>query len=341
MLWRARDERYAFLLLWLGAAAIPTIVTKDAPSSIRMINGLLVVTVFPALVIHTIPSFSTVKPRLSTAVAYLLALLVIITHICWTTVNVFHTWPQNDEVRFVWQSALTQTAAFLDRSVDRGPVAVGGWSPDTLDPATMFLSMQRRDLDMRYYGSDSTIAPISTLIVPQHSTENKARITRPAIRELAPGLEAQLAEWGAMPQTKGDFVLYELPGLVQVAPQYPIEAIFEDQLQFLGSSVVDGAQDCSLEECRLLTYWRVMAAANEPRRFFLHAVDVVGALVAQDDGLDAPATYWQAGDVLVQGHLLKLETAVPFQLQLGVYESQTGRRLTLPDNGDVIHLPFP
>jgi hypothetical protein len=270
-----------------------------------------------------------------------LALLLIITHIWWTAVYVFHTWPQNDEVRFVWQSALTETAAFLDRSVDSGPVAVGGWSPDTLDPATMFLSMQRRDLDMRYFGSDSTLTPISTLIVPQNSAENKTRITRPVIRELAPGLEAQLAAWGAMPQTTGDFVLYELPGTAQVDPQYPMDAIFEDQLQFLGSSLVHGAEKCASQECWLLTYWRVIAAANESRRFFLHAVDEAGELVAQDDGLDAPATYWQVGDILVQAHLLKLETAVPVQLQLGVYEPQTGRRLTLPDHSDAIPLPSP
>ncbi len=340
-LWRARDERYAFLLLWLGAAAIPSIVTVDAPSSIRMINGLLVVTVFPALVMHIIPSFSTARPQLSTVAAYLLALLVITTHIWWTAVDVFHTWPQNDEVRFVWQSALTETAAFLERSADSGPVAVGGWSPDTLDRATMFLSMQRRDLDMRYFGSDSTTRPISTLIAPQHGAENKTRITRPAIREFAPDLEAQLAAWGAAPQTMGDFVLYELSGPIEVDPQYPMEAIFEDQLQFLGSSVVDGAENCTLQECRLMTYWRVIGATNESRRFFLHAVDEVGALVAQDDGLDAPATYWQAGDILVQAHYLKLETAVPIQLRLGVYEPQSGRRLTLADDSDAIPLPFP
>ncbi|NCF66546.1 MAG: hypothetical protein GWP61_11255 [Chloroflexi bacterium] len=340
-LWRARDERYAFLLLWLGAAAIPSIVTVDAPSSIRMINALLVVTVFPALIIHIIPRLSTVRPRLSTVAAYLLALLVILTHIWWTGAGIFHTWPQNDEVRFVWQSALTRTAVFLDRSPDNGPVAVGGWSPGTLDPATLLLSMERRDLDMRHFGSDSTASPVSTLIIPHHGADSNPRITRPAIRELAPGLEAQLAAWGAAPQRMGDFVLYELPGAAQVEPQYGMKTVFEDELQFLGISPMDSLENCVFEGCWLLSYWRVLAATNEPRRFFLHAVNNAGGIVAQHDGLDAPAMQWQVGDVLVQAHFLELETAESIQLRLGVYDPQTGRRLIAADHGDFIPLLFP
>ncbi len=81
--------------------------------------------------------------------------------------DIFHTWPENEEVQFVWQAALTETAAFLDQESGIDQAAVGGWSPATLDPATMLLSMRRRDLRLRYFGSDSMVDPVSTLIIPQ------------------------------------------------------------------------------------------------------------------------------------------------------------------------------
>jgi hypothetical protein len=340
-LWRWRDARYAFLLLWLSSSAIPSIVTVDAPSSIRLINALLVVTIFPALIIHNIPRFSTVIPWLSTKLVYLLALLLIMTHIWWTAVDVFHTWPKNEEVQFVWQAALTDTAAFLDQASETSPVALGGWSPATLDPPTMLLGMRRRDLDMRYFGSDSTAEPITTLIVPKAGEEDSRRITRPAIRELAPGLEAQLAAWGAVPQSKGSFVLYELSAPLQIQPQVPMNVTFDDQLQFLGYSLSGDQENCVLKECRLLTFWQVVAPAEGARRFFLHAIDEAGNVIAQHDGLDAPSQQWQAEDILVQSHFLTLDTAVPMELQLGVYDPQTGRRLFLANGDDHILLSLP
>ncbi len=340
-LWRWRDARYAYLLLWLGTSAVPSLVTVDAPSSIRMINALLVVTVFPALFIHIIPKFSTKYRRLSTGAAYLLALLVISTHIWWTASAIFHTWPQNDEVQFVWQAALTDTAEYLDTAPNRSPVAVGGWSPDTLDPATMFLSMRSRDLDMRYIGSDSTAVPVTTIIVPSSESDQGARITRPAIRELAPGLEAQLVELGAQPQEMGSFVLYEIDQPAKIQPKHEMRANFEDELQFLGFGAPEFSADCSAEGCPLLAYWRVISATTEPRRFFLHAVDETGSIIAQFDGLDAPARYWQPGDLLVQEHLLDYEVDKLVELRLGVYNPLNGRRLLLPDGSDHVSFSHP
>ncbi len=337
-IWRWKNERFAFLLLWLGSAAIPSVVTVDAPSSIRMINGLLVVTVFPALIIHNIPRFSTVMPRLSTAGPYLLAFLLVFAHIWWTVNGVFHMWPENDEVQFVWQEALTETAAYLDQSNDTSPITIAGWSPATLDPSTMLLSMRRTDLDMRFTGSDSNSAPINTLIVPGFFDGEGARIARPSIREIAPELEEQLANWGAAPQQKDSFVLYEVPSGAAVEAQVSLQTSFDEQLQFLGYSIAGDSGDCLAGNCRLVSYWQVDRPADNRLSFFLHAVDDQGVLLAQDDGLDAPAQYWQAGDLLVQVHALHLDQEVPVEIRLGIYDPQSGRRLLLVDGQD--HLSF-
>lgn len=325
-LWRWRDARYAFLLLWLGTAALPSLATVDAPSTIRMINALLVITVFPALVMHTIPRLSTVFPKLSTNGAYLLAGLFVLYHIWWTGSDLFNTWPQDDEVQFVWQAALTETAAYLDASTATTPVAIGGWSPATMDPPTMALSLRRDDLDLRYFGSDSTAVPVSTVILPAGAP---VRVTHPLIRDFTPMLSARLAPW-RVPAAGETFALYALPDPLPFTPEVTADVTFGGDVQFLG---YDRA------ETSLLTYWRVLAPTAEPRRFFLHAVDVNGAIVAQHDGLDAPAVHWRPGDVVLQEHTLPPEAADSLALRLGVYNPDTGQRLLTPDGADFVVLP--
>ena len=337
---RFKDARYAYLLLWLGASSLPSMVTADAPSSIRMIGALLVVTVFPVLVINMIARLSTLSPRLSTNLAYLLGLLFLVGHIWWTARDIFHKWPQNDEVQFVWQAALTHTADFLDHAQDNSPVAIGGWSPATMDPTTMYLSMRRHDLEMRYFGSDSTAVPVTTIIVPSGNQEAFAqnnsgvRLTHPAIRSLSPGLEAQLAQWGAVAREMGTFVLYELERMPEIHSPFAGEVRFDDELQLIAAELPADMTSCTVEECRVVSTWRVLSPTGEQRRFFLHVLDNKGQLVAQHDGLDAPAQFWQAGDLLVQEHLLPRLPQGDVELRVGVYDPQNGRRLLLADGRD-------
>jgi 4-amino-4-deoxy-L-arabinose transferase-like glycosyltransferase len=140
-LWRWREPRHAFLLLWLGASVIPSLVTVDAPSTIRMINALPVLMLFPLLagqamvrslrgfgkapynesvkpntarLIHFCPQLSTLWTRLSTDLITAItggALVLLFLYHAWATVDgLWRIWPANDEVQFVWQAALTEAA---------------------------------------------------------------------------------------------------------------------------------------------------------------------------------------------------------------------------------------
>jgi hypothetical protein len=53
---------------------------------------------------------------------------------------------------------------------------------------------------------------------------------------------------------------------------------------------------------------------------FTHALNTVGALVAQEDRLDAPAWDWQTGDVIAQLHRFSL----PANLALGILTLEVG-----------------
>lgn len=341
--WRWRDSRYAFVLLWLFVGAVPSIVTIDAPSFIRISNSLPVVVVFPVLFMHSSPQLSTVLPKLSTVLAkkrpgmFLngLWVLLILLHIDRSLEALFATWPAQAEVQFVWQQALTEAGRAMDAAATVGPVAVGGWSPDTMDPPTMQLSMQRRDVRLVYF------YPQRTLMVPFAPMGQPIRIIHPTILPLDEVLAAQLRVWGAPPQPQGSFTLYELPDLPTIQPQQPTVADFGGQLRLLGYDWLPASAAASTDSLELLTYWQVLAPAAAPRRLFLHALTAAGEQAAQDDGLEAPAAYWQAGDLLLFHHRLDGAGMLIERLALGVYEPPLGPRLLLPDGRDSLTIPLP
>ncbi|MDX1614655.1 MAG: hypothetical protein R3300_10130 [Candidatus Promineifilaceae bacterium] len=247
----------------------------------------------------------------------------------WATFNV---WPESEEVRFVWQAALTDAAAYLDASPADGPVAVGGWTPSSMDPPTMELALRRQDLELRYFD------PTGAIIVPAPTPAGTARLVRPAILPLEPALEARLLAWGANVSQQDSFVLYRLTAAPQPAPEQPAEVSFGNEVEFLGYDRLTSCEADGATPCQLITYWRVLAPAGGPRRFFLHALDPGGDLVAQADRLDAPAAYWKPGDLIAQRHQLP-SAAGGHSLHLGVYDPTGFLRLETETGQDAVQLP--
>ena len=336
-LWKIRDKRHAFLLLWLATAVLPSLVTINAPSSIRMINILPILPLFIGVVIHNRHKLSPVIPNLSTVFVNILGIVVLGYHIWWTAVSVFQIWPQNEEVRFVWQAGLTQTAVFLDHQPTAHTAAIAGWSPDTMDVPTMQLTLQRDDIALSHFN------PLDgTLVLPAAN----GAIYRPTILDLHPYWQTQLASWGAVEQQHGEFVEIRLPdGFVpeveegektavtdtdvipanagiQLTPQVTGKtAVFANQLQFLGYDLV-GTQE-------LVTYWRVLATPTAASRLFVHQLDVAGNVLGEDyrlDALDPQAIWfphWQPGDLILQHHDLPVPLADTATLRLGWFNPYT------------------
>jgi hypothetical protein len=334
-LWRWRDRRYAFVALWVGVSCIPSIVTIDAPSTIRMINALSLLTALPALVIHSFYRLSTNHPQLSTRSGItswitLLTIGLLLFNLGRTSVWIFSIWPANQEVQFVWQQAMTRAAEYLDGQPEAGPVAVGGWTPDTMDPPTMELTLRREDLALRYFN------PTEGLIVP---AGDSPRIVYPAILPLTPELQDQLQRWGGTGQSRGDFILHSLSAEPQPAPEFPADVVFGDQLRFLGYDLESGCQDAGSERCTLITYWRVLQPVTSPRRFFVHLLDGQSQIVAQDDRNSAPAAHWQAGDLVLQQHTLDVSAVDQLLLRVGVYDPDTDLRLSIDQGEDALTLP--
>ena len=347
-LWRWQKQRYLFIVLWLFTAAIPSIVTIDAPSSIRIINALPILTLFPVIGLEVIQFFrplSTVSGNLSPKIGEFLALLLLIAllsvNIARTTSAIFHVWPSNTEVQFVWQQALAEIADYLDASEVEEAIALGGWTPESMDPPTMDLLLRREDLNLRYF------EPAQALLIPSVPSGETSHIFLPNVLPLEPILADRLDGWGASQETIGNFRLLQIHDSPVIQPQFPIETIFGNEIAFLGYDVV-GSTDLvgsdkdlggGAERINLVTYWRVVAPGSEPRRFFLHAVTGDGQILAQDDRIGAPASYWQIGDTIIQRHSLQVpQKEEPIIYILGIYDPETGQRLSTNDGSDHVQL---
>jgi 4-amino-4-deoxy-L-arabinose transferase-like glycosyltransferase len=96
------------------------------------------------------------------------------------------------------------------------------------------------------------------------------------------------------------------------------------------------AADGTNRHIQLLTVWEVNAATRRDLTIFAHLLDTDGALIDQDDRLDAPSWQWQPGDRWIQLHEFVPTDDVAERaayLALGLYDSDTGDRLTVTHVG--------
>ena len=336
-----RDSRYLFLILWLLTATIPSIVTIDAPSSIRIINILPVLTILPAIVIHNLGHLSTKIGWLSTAPVDkwgipLLVVLLITFHVIRSAQAIFVTWPANEEVRFVWQEALTDAAEYLDRWPEVRDVGVGGWTPDTMDSPSMDLALRRDDLSLRYFD------PQWSLLIPAPTAEGLRVIVRPAILPVDRALRAPLQTAAVVSDTAGSFVYYTIQQTPEVAPQSVAAVEFGGEIEFMGYTLaVTCFQSDGTNPCVIVTYWRVLQPPPDNRRIFLHVVDKEGSVIADGDGLGAPPAFWRRGDIFLQKHEIPSESMVGSDaMRLGIYDPQSGRRLLTNASEQFVILQF-
>jgi hypothetical protein len=294
-----------------------------------MINALPVLTLFPLIgleVIHFLGRFSTESLKLSPKKAHIALLIalgtVFVFYIARTSWATFREWPKSEEVKFVWQEAFTGIAAYLDDNPSLHSAAIGGWTPESMDPPSMELALKREDVQIRYFD------PIRGLILPLggEAAENGV-IARPTLLPMDSYLEEKLIAWGTEPEVIDSFTLYHLKSGISIHPEKETETSFDNELLFLGYDALTPCEDLGeVASCELVSFWRVLETVKESRRIFLHVVDENGRIVDQDDGLAAPSEHWRAGDVILQRHSLE-QTASDSVLRIGVYDPETAIRL--------------
>ncbi|MEM8862788.1 MAG: glycosyltransferase family 39 protein [Chloroflexota bacterium] len=363
-IWRWRDIRYGILLLWLTAAVVPSLVTVDAPSTIRMILLVPILSVFPVLgleqilnvfgfsisrtsvpenrgVIHSYPQLSPGNRQLSTrkldfAWLSLLTAFLMLFYGLRSGQAIFRVWPLNDEVQFVWQQSLSEIGEDIDQQVEIDQVGIAGWTPDSMDAPTMLLVVKREDISMRHFGR---VGEIETIVMPAGAHT----VYRPADLPFHPVLEHELSQ-NHQKKTNKDFVSYQSVGEAKFDHTQTNTLFFNPfsgfELTLLGHRFVETGEKGRIQ---LVTHWQVEALGlilAPDTKLFLHLVDADGNLLAQHDGLDAPHRFWQEGDKLMQVHTLPMVEGAA-KLRIGVYEgSPPWQRFIVENGGDFIVIPL-
>jgi 4-amino-4-deoxy-L-arabinose transferase-like glycosyltransferase len=311
-LWRWRQPRYAFLLIWLAVSVTPSLVTINAPSHIRSILILPVLTVVPALLMHSFGQLSTVMRHLSTESSKILLLTIILFYAARTSVLQFQTWPNGGDVPFVWQAAFTEMADYLDGRSDLTSASVAGWSPSTMDSPTMTLLRQNDALPLSHFDPQE-----GTLILPN---SEPVVVIRPSDLPLDPFWETQLTNWGFTPSPLHPFTLYEKRSRPAINLANPMNVQFGEELILLGYEWVGDEN--------LLLVWRVTAVPTVPRQQYIHSLAADGSQLADTYRFDAPDPqglwfpHWQPGDLILQ-HLTLPALDEAIQLRLGWFDPTT------------------
>jgi hypothetical protein len=348
-LFRWREPRYGFLLIWLVGALMPSILTShappdvlsDAPSSIRDILGLLVVFVFPAVALVEVGRWveRRVLDRSLTRAPYLLAVPVLILCSCLflTVRDYFFRWAGRQDVQYFYQTDLTAVGQRIDEMMPGASVAVAGLSPDFLDRPTLDFSTRVGTEAIRLCDPRQTLVlpdgPDPQILVPDivpfdDEKHLEARLETWTQVEVSPAFTSyHLRDRGTIGRHLRQLeTSVTLPDGTRVA--VPIS--FSGHLAFLGYEWTEGPPDLE-GPVSLLTYWRVETPPDDPLKIFVHLLDPGQSLIAQHDGLASPPQGWATGDLIVQKHTFSLPTNLPsdqYSLRTGIYHaSDDGERL--------------
>ena len=347
---QARRPACGLIGLWLLVALVPSMVTPDAPSSIRAIGALPAAYGMVGVGAAWLWERAARRGRLAQAVLATGLGLLALGNAAWTYHDGFGTWAAHPEVYWRYKAHFADVAAFLDGQpspqpavvfetwVD--PVDVNGlrrdlvhderqprWAqagrsflwPAGADRFTLVMPIfSAADPDVwRLFAGDPLVVSVS----PYRMEDGRPGVTFYAIKT-EPNLSDFLARASIAPVT-----------LPESAQPVPLPADFGGHVALLGYQVLSAAAPG--EELRLVTAWRVMRDGLEPINVFVHLLDEDGNLVAQHDGFDVWAASLRRGDVVAQLHIIPLGA----DLSRTIYNKKASMRVGVYTRADLRRLP--
>ena len=178
-LWHWRQPRYALLLVWLAAGLLPSVVTADPPSFPRAFAALPTAFILPGLAARAL--WDRWRQIVPAVLALAFALNAGLTYR-----DYFVEWAVDPNVRYTFQTGITQAARYLDTDTETTPVVMAGLSVHDVDPLTLAVSLSRRDRSaVRWCDTQGALA------LPGGS--GPARLLIPDVVPLDPVLADQLA----------------------------------------------------------------------------------------------------------------------------------------------------
>jgi len=342
-LFRWRQPRYFFVLLWLACGLLPTVLSVPPASFSHSILVQPLAYLFPALALKA--GYLWLEQRLGRALSVpawvsltIIALLAFLLLIAVRDVrDYFVRWPNDSYVRFLYRADYRDAARYIDHRYETEDWAVASLLMGPWDRLALDVDTQRDDVKIRLFD------PRRAMVF--HGGTPPATILLTAYPQVAPALEAVL---------NGE--AYSTASLRHVLLEpYVFSAGEADLARFANGLRLDGAawgEDSSgqsSQEVTLVTGWTVAetlqlppmpVVANPPPpgvysgprlTVFAHLLTHDGTFVVGDDGLWVDPLTLQPGDHFIQLHHFALPPDAPdgpYVVELGLYDPFTGERWT-------------
>lgn len=135
--------------------------------------------------------------------------------------------------------------------------------------------------------------------------------------------------------------LYTLLNSTQVTPSHARTIQLNNTISLLG---YDHRLETSPmgQSFYLTLYWETLAKIDKSYKIFIHIINQQHQLIVQQDSMPVnwllPTTVWEPTEVIIDQHILVLPPdTLPglYQVWVGMYDPETGQRLTITDEGGV------
>lgn len=318
-LWRLRLPKYALILIWLAVGLIPSAITPEFPSIIRIIGSLPIIYLLPAIAIVTLAE-KLPNQRRKSAICTAIGVFYLAVLALFTIQYNFLLWPQNEVTRHKYQTTFFEMGAYAAANKGTDMVIADDFY-EPIERQSLHFNMTE-NADSRWVQTSAAAA--GALVLPQ-GEKDWLFMQEFATLDSALMAAAGVSETPVYRNEIGPFfTVHQLPEILDI-PNAETATTFAKQLTFLGYDILPQESDL-----QLFTYWRVAAPLPPDLALFAHLLDPEGNLMTQHDGLDAIPETLQVGDLIVQRHLLPLATPLPesYELRVGAYLRDSGLRLT-------------
>jgi 4-amino-4-deoxy-L-arabinose transferase-like glycosyltransferase len=344
-LFRWRQPRYFFLLLWLGFGLAPTFISIPPASLSHSILAQPVAYILPILPLIEIESRIANRKsqirRLLLAICYLLFAIFLSSNTARDLRDYFLVWPRQELVRVLYRADYREAARYLDAHPEITDVAMSSTLLGPWDRLALGVDTRRDDVGVRLFDP-------GRVLVWSGGDESSTVL---------------LASWPPAASPIDDF-LGSPEAISPSLTRYTLSSISD-----LGFSVSDPTRFANglelveawwADEVELLTLWHVAEpldlppmpiVANPPPpgiysgprlKVFAHLLAADGEQVTGDDGLWVDPLTLQPGDYFLQVHRFTLPPdapAGPYAVRLGLYDPKPGEEMrwdVLDDAGELI-----
>ncbi|MBP6788754.1 MAG: hypothetical protein KA170_14275, partial [Candidatus Promineofilum sp.] len=155
--WRWRRPAYAFVLLWLVAGLLPTIVTISAPNFNRMVAAQFPIFFLAALGATEAIDWAATRRRWVGAGAAALVVVALGLTAAATARDLFRVWPEQFADAHPLNREIAAVADFLEHRADGRPVVISSRDIEDEDPYVVSVSLDRA-IERRWVDSSQALA---------------------------------------------------------------------------------------------------------------------------------------------------------------------------------------